>query len=360
MFRFFAIVFGGLVALAVAGFALQHYLKTWGVTRTTLSEPIVIEFPRGTSLGMLAEELAQSGLISERRRFELWVRLFSDYSRFQAGRYRFESEVSPLEIAEKLRAGDIYAPVVLEYTIPEGFTLRQIAERLIAKGVGSQEDFEHLFADSGFRASLNIEGPSLEGYTFPATYRFTEMPDPRTALRMAVEEFWKRLPNGYRERAEALGISLDEAVRIASLIELETPFDDEKRLVSEVIWRRLNDKAPLAIDASIIYGIPDYAGDLTSRHLRDRSNLYNSRVHVGLPPTAIGAPGSASLSAALEPAAEGNYFYVLDLETGRHHFSKTFKEHQGKVRELVRGLREQRIKERRAEQAARRAARSER
>lgn len=349
----------GLILLVVLAGALavlgRIFLQRWSETPLALEAEVLVEFPRGTSLTRLSEELQSKGLVTRAEFFLAWARLFSSYKRFQAGNYLFEGEVTPKQIANKIIAGEVYRPIVMEYTIPEGFTFKQVAARLVAKGVGDIAEFEKLNSDKRFLSSLNIPSSSLEGYLYPATYHFFEIPSAEEALREAVNVFWQRLPEGYASEVEAKGITLADAVTFASLIELETSFDDERSLVSEVIWRRLNAGAALAIDASIIYGIPDYAGNLTSKHLRDRRNIYNSRVHRGLPPTPIGSPSVASLKAVLTPSNQGWYYYVLDLETGRHTFSKTLKEHNRHVKKLVRETRRRRIQQRKDEAKQRRA-----
>ncbi len=349
----------GLILLALlAGASLylgRMFLDRWSQKPSLVESETLIEFPRGTSLTQLSEELEARGLVSHAELFLVWARLFSSYNRFQAGNYLFLGEVAPKEIAAKIISGDVYRPIVMEYTIPEGFTFKQIAARLIAKGIGDPLEFEKLGSDPEFLSSLRVPSSSLEGYLYPATYHFFEIPTAKEALSKAVEVFWQRLPADYPARVEEKGISLADAVKIASLIELETSFDDERSLVSEVIWRRLNAGAALAIDASIIYGIEDYAGNLTSKHLRDRKNTYNTRVHRGLPPTPIGSPSVASLEAVLTPTEQGWYYYVLDLETGRHTFSKTLKEHNRHVKKLVRETRRRRIQSRKEAVKQRRA-----
>jgi len=107
-----------------------------------------------------------------------------------------------------------------------------------------------------------------------------------------------------------------------------------------VIWRRLREGAPLGIDASIIYGIEDYTGDLKWKHLRDAKNPYNSRIHKGLPPTPICSPGLKALEAVFNPTQYGYKFYVADTKRpGWHVFTKTHREHNAKVKELIQATR---------------------
>ena len=323
-----------ILCLALAGYAYSR-LMTWNSSRITLMQPQVIEFAPGTTLRELSKQLGAKGLLTQPPVFNLWVRLFEDYSRFQAGTYRFEGEVAPSDIIAALTQGrsPTYA---LEFTIPEGFSYHQIAEKLADKGVGTKEEFQSLMHDAQFIGSLNLPSQSLEGFVYPATYRFSKMPSAREALSKAVKTFWEKLPRDYEQEVRNRGLSLVEAVTFASLVESETPHDEEKPLVAEVIWNRLHSNMPLGIDAAIIYGIEDYQGDLKKKHLLDATNRYNTRIHLGLPPTPISSPSLVSLQAVLTPSQAGNMFYVLDRSTERyHHFSKTIEEHNLYVKKLV-------------------------
>lgn len=314
----------------------NNYLQGWSANPRFIGTPTIFEFARGTSLRTLSQSLAEKKLIDHAYLFEFWVRRFDDYSKYQAGTYQFEGNISPGDISNKLRSGEIYEPVVLQFTIPEGFTLHQIIERLSAQGVCSLEECKLLSRDQKFINELKLDSPDLEGFLYPATYRFTQFPDAKAAFSKMVSTFWKRLPGDYMSMAEEKGLTLRQAVTFASLIELETSDDSERELVSEVIWNRLNQGIALAIDAAIIYGIEGYQGDITWKHLRDESNPYNTRIHKGLPPGPIGSPSRKSLLAVFNPSQFGYMYYVLDVETdGKHHFSKSLQEHNQYVKKLV-------------------------
>ena len=333
-----AVITAGGMVYAGAG-ALEH----WSRRSITLAEPVIVEFPRGTTLGALSRKLAAAGVIERSFLFRLWVRLRSNYGRFQAGTYRFEGKISPRKIARRITQGKVYRPIVLQFTIPEGFTYKQLAARLIELGVGSAADYSALFADPALLRELNIPSSTIEGYLYPATYAFVAMPAPREALREPVLNFWRQLPPQYERSAAQLGLTLNQAVTFASLIELETPQASEKTRIAEVIWRRLRARMPLAIDAALIYGISDYRGNISQKHLDDRANLYNTRIHGGLPPTPIGSPARASLLAVLNPANEGNYYFVADPQSPGHHiFARSLSEHSKNVRNLVQAARRQR------------------
>lgn len=332
------IFFIGLVAGISFGYG-YYRLDSWSRNSIHLGEPKIITFAKGTSLQGLSSVLAREEVVDSAVFFRLWVRFFQPYQKFQAGTYKFEGEISPEDIAQTIMAGKIYEPIVLQYTIPEGFTLKQIAERLEAKGVGSKKAILDLTVRKSFLKAKKIKAPSLEGYIYPATYNFFEKPTAQMALERGIEVFWQNVPKNYESDVARLGLTFHQAVTFASLIELETVYDDEKPMVSEVIWNRLKDKIPLAIDAAIIYGIKDYAGDIRSKDLKDKSNPYNTRLHQGLPPTPIGSPSVSSLKAVLTPTQKGYYYYVLRSDgSQRHNFTKTLEEHQKFVRDLVRSL----------------------
>jgi UPF0755 protein len=329
-----------LLLLAAAGLVLGFLgLQRWGDSPRHLSAAAEVTLEAGESLKNFSQELAHAGVVEHPLLFQLWTRLFSRYERFQAGRYLVPAEYSIRGLVQDVQSGNVYNPVVLQFTIPEGFTISKIADRLAALGVGSREEVLSVSTDPAFIAQHGVTAQSLEGYLYPATYQFTEFPDVRTALATMIEVFWKKVPPTYEQDVSEKGLSLHEAITFASLIELETHHDSERSMVSEVIWNRLQRNIALAIDASIIYGIDDYEGDLKRVHLDDAGNLYNTRKHRGLPPGPIGSPSIKSLEAVLTPSANGYFYYVLDLETGLHNFSKSLKEHNGFVQKMLRDRR---------------------
>ena len=331
-----------LILCTVLGFyESRRRLEAWGVEEMELAEPVQVKLERGTSLSVFSKQLYEAKLVSHPNLFQWWVKFHADYSKFQAGPYRFEGIVSPLKISEIISKGEIHQPVVLEFTIPEGFTLDKTIKRLAALNVESEAVFRKICSDQSFIRSLGVEAQSLEGYLYPAKYIFTTFPTPEEAISKPVQTFFERLPEDYQAKVQAKGLTLNDAVTFASLIELETKFEEEMLLVSEVIWNRLNRQMTLGIDAAVIYGIDDYRGNLTKKHLEDASNPYNTRIHSGLPPTPIGSPSTPALLAVLTPSDFGYLYYVTDIGSGyRHSFSKTLSEHNEKVQKLIRDYRE--------------------
>lgn len=313
-------------------------LKVWGETPVTTPSQIV-EVGKGHGLSSIGRQLTDRGIVSNHLLWRLYTRLLSDSSHIQRGRYLFDGEMSPSAVIRKLVDGDTYHEQVLALVVPEGFTVRDIAETLIKLETQVEpEEFKKLCQNRQFLAELGITAQSAEGYLYPATYRFyDEMPAAETIIRRMVNEFFNRIGPDYPALVAAKGLSLHEAVIFASLIEREAAVAEEKFQIAEVIWNRLEKNIALAIDASIIYGIKDYKGNLSRRHLVDKKNPYNTRVHRGLPPGPIGSPDLKSLQAILTPTSHGYFYYVLDPMTFRtHKFSATLKEHNSHVQNLVR------------------------
>jgi UPF0755 protein len=325
-----------VVVAGIAGIFAFVRLLSWADKPQKLAVPAIVEFPEGTALGKLATTLQDNGVVSDSLSFRILVKIRGKYPQFQAGTYLFENEVTPEGVISKMTSGDVHRPIVAQFTIPEGFNLGQIAARMEAQRIGSKEGILKLAYDGAFIAGLGIKAPSLEGYLYPATYTYHAMPTPEQVLTEMVTTFFKHLPARYEEQVNQLGLSLHEAVVFASLIQMETLHDDERPMVSEVIWNRLKDGAPLGIDAALIYGIKGYRGDLTWKHLKDDKNPYNTRIHKGLPPGPIGAPATESLEAVLNPTKKGYYFYVLKMNgEKKHHFSRSLSEHNHHVRLLL-------------------------
>jgi UPF0755 protein len=329
--------------LAAGAFWIYQSLPEWSLTSRELAQPALVTIERGVRLQDLAELLEREQLIDSSSRFCYWIKLYGRFGRFQAGTYRFEKAVSPKLIADTIEAGKIWQPIALQYVIPEGFTLKQVIDRLFANGVGSSKaELDALSRDQSLLQKYQIKGSDVEGYLYPATYSFQKMPTPRQAFEKMIDTFFAALPRGFLEALKAQRLSLQEAIVFASLIERETQLDSEREKVAEVIWNRLKAGEPLGIDAALIYGIVDYRGDIKTVHLRDARNRYNTRIHKGLPPGPIGAVSIRSLEAILKPTQNGYRFYVLRADGSKeHHFSRTMSEHDFHVKQLIQASQQQ-------------------
>lgn len=328
------VVFAGLILLliGVSGF---FYLQSWSTSEGPLKSAAEFDLQRGQSLRSFSDELYQKNIISNKRLFHFVAK--KHFSKFKAGHYKAEPQTSPQEIISMIQNGKTFHKVLLQITIPEGFTLKKIAKRLEAKGIGSYREIMALAFNRRYLEQKNLGfAKSLEGFLYPLTYHFFKKPSVKEVFDTMIKEFWKNLPDNYQDRIREKKLSLYEAVTFASLIELETKLDEERPMVAEVIWNRLNKNIALGIDAAIIYGIKDYKGDIRTKHLKDKKNPYNTRLHRGLPPTPIGSPSKSSLLAILNPSSFGYYYYVLKKPGSDHHyFSKTLAEHNREVKKFL-------------------------
>lgn len=332
-------IFLAAIVFVVFGSICSFYVIHWWTKESGLSQAKVFDLQKGVNLQKLSKDLSEAGIIDSSLLFRATVR-FIGHFQVKAGHYKFEPRVSPKDVYRILREGDEFKEVVLSITIPEGFTLEKILKRLEGNGLGSYDELANLILKERWLEGHGVSSPTLEGYLYPETYVYhNQLPTARQVIGDMVKSFFNHLPENYENQLKEKNLTLNQGVIFASLIELETKHDDERLKVSEVIWNRLRDKAPLAIDAALIYGIKGYDGDIKTRDLRDPLNPYNTRIHKGLPPTAIGAPSRASLEAVLNPTRENYYFYVLVADgQERHHFSKTLAEHNFYVDKLLKDL----------------------
>lgn len=338
------------LCLALAGlggiFYAQRKLQGWAYAPMLQDKETLVTLKPGMGLSALALEAETQGLVAHGVWVSLYVKIYKNFRKFQAGPYRALPGMSLDALLEDMQQGRTYHPLVLEFSIPEGYATAQILARMEGLGIVRTG----VASDPVFIQSLGIEAASLEGFLYPATYRFyDQLPTEAQALSRMVEEFFSRLPENYAAQVEALGLTLVQAVNMASLIEREAFVEAEKSQISEVIWTRYQRKTTLGIDATLLYGMPD-GTVITTAALHDRENLYNTRVHIGLPPTPICSPSTSSLAAVLHPTKEGWLYYVLIPDgSKRHVFSRTLHEHNQHVQTLVQEQKRQRQKQRNGE-----------
>ncbi|MDX1649878.1 MAG: endolytic transglycosylase MltG, partial [Myxococcota bacterium] len=223
-------------------------------------------------------------------------------------------------------------------TVPEGFEAREIAARVAEVAEVAVDSVRALVADTALADRLGVPGPTLEGYLFPETYHFARGLAPRALAEAMVEEFlraWEPLA----PKARARGLSMREVVTLASIVEKETAVPEERPLVSAVFHNRLARGMRLETDPTVIYGIPDFDGNLRRVHLEDETNPYNTYRIPGLPPGPIANPGAEALRATVEPA-DVDYLFFVSRNDGSHVFSETWRAHANAVNRYQRGGRE--------------------
>lgn len=323
--RKYTLWFISLAILAAPVAALLIYTQI--SVPQALSTPVPIEIQPGTGLNEVASDLQRAGVVRSALVVKLLARWKQQGGQIQAGNYRFSDPATPGEVLDRLVQGDVEK---VSLTIPEGFTLQQIIARTAEKGFGQQQRLSELAHDAAFIDSLGLKADSLEGYLFPETYLFAPGIDEKALLQMMVAQFRNYADLKLEKEAETLGLNLHEWLTLASIIEKETGIVAEMPLISSVFHNRLKRNIPLQTDPTVIYGIKNFDGNITRKHLKTPTP-YNTYLIRGLPPGPIASPGLAALEAAVRPA-KSKFLYFVARGDGGHQFSKTLKEHNAAVR----------------------------
>lgn len=316
------------IAVSAALFILLAAFVGALAVRRLLS-PLAAEAPdalfvvsRGESLSDVARHLEHNGLVRSSWAVEWLARARGLASELRSGEYVLSPTLGPGEILMRIAEGRVKT---YEVIVPEGFTVQQIAERLGAAGLVETQEFLRAARDPDLADALGVEGETLEGYLFPETYRIPRGLAPETIARTFVAQFltvWGEID----ELAEERGLSMHEVVTLASIVEKETGDSEERPLIASVFHNRLQRGMRLETDPTVIYGIPDFDGNLRRADLEDTDNPYNTYQIFGLPPGPIASPGADSMRAAVEPA-DTPYLYFVSRNDGTHRFSRTYREH---------------------------------
>lgn len=271
----------------------------------------------------VADVLRDAGLIEYKWLFEGFCKISNADQKVSPGEYELRSTFDYRALIQNMRAGSA-STITVKVTIPEGFTIHQIFQRLEENDVCSYEDLMKAATESSFNYSF-LEGRDssnanwLEGYLFPDTYEFYVGMQGSSAINKLLETFHYRITADMLNQIENLGMTLDDIINVASLIEKEAANDAERATIASVIYNRLNNGIVLGIDAAVLYPYKDHEGAPTGEMLA-ADDPYNTRIKAGLPPTPICNPGLASINAALFPDSTGYFFYALDTATGTHRF----------------------------------------
>jgi UPF0755 protein len=281
-----------------------------------------VYIPRGTGFLEIVDILDQAGMVKQKPFFILLAKLKGAAGSIKPGEYELATSMSPWEITDKLAKGHIK---IRRVPIPEDYTLKQIADRLVAENLVSEENFISVTTDPVFLASLNIDANSAEGYLYPDTYDFYRGMTTQEIVKNMVKQFRKKVTSEMIERAKKLGMTTTEFVTLASLIGKETGHEEEKAQISAVFHNRLKKGMRLQSDPTAVYGLDEHRSFVRRKDL-DNDTPYNTYKIMGLPPGPIANPGIDSLQAALYPAPV-NYLYFVSNNDGTHKFSSNLAAH---------------------------------
>jgi UPF0755 protein len=318
----------GLVAAGLAWMAYQKQVDPAGPP----GADVKLTIPLGSSSQRIGNLLDANGVITSSSMWKYYLRL-NGGGPFQAGEYTLKKNMSMKEAIAVLDKGPQLKFERL--TVREGLVLSQIADAVATLEGRSAEAFMAAVQSGKVRSKYQPDDvKTLEGLLLPETYNVEPKDDEPALLERMVSSFDVAADQaGVADAQAKVGITPYQAIVVASLIERETRFDDERARVAQVIYNRLKAKMPLGIDASIIYAL----GKSDQHDVRvlfkdlEIDSPYNTYKRVGLPPTPIAAPGEASIRAALAPAGGDDLYYVVTEKDGHHSFAKTLAEHNRNI-----------------------------
>lgn len=317
-------------------------LGGWGLVRwgAGLLQPVApgaqnvvsFEVPPGASTREVAEALAARGLIRHPLAFRVYARRRNLDGQIRPGEYRLGPGMDVAAILDKLTRGET---VVYRFTIPEGFTVAQVAELLARQGVVDRERFLAAARASTLNREWLPPGAPvrepLEGYLFPFTYEYRPGVTPEAILALMVERLRTTLKPAYLQRAAELKLSVHQLLTLAAIVEREARLPGERARIAGVYWNRLRRDMRLDADPTVAYAL-NKSGEELSRQDLEVDDPYNTYRYKGLPPGPIANPGEAAIQAVLWPEEHNYLFFVARAGgQGEHLFSVTLAEHEEKV-----------------------------
>ena len=306
-------------------------LITPATANETNAKTVLFQIPPGTATQQIGRDLEAAKLIRSATAWELWARWLQwqdPEGGFKAGSYQL-SPTQPLSaIAEKIWHGQV---VQRSFTIPEGWSLQQMAAYFAEQGFFSATDFLAAARqiDRNQYPWLPADLPHLEGFLYPDTYKLNgDQVTPQSVVQQMLNQFKLVALPVYQQRQQTK-FNLHEWVTLASIIEKEAVVQNERSRIAGVFISRLRQGVPLGSDPTVEYalGIRQTAAQPLTFAQVETPSPYNTYLNPGLPPTPIASPGLASLKAALYPE-NTNYFYFVARYDGTHVFSRTLAEHE--------------------------------
>ena len=320
----------GVLALSIAVLLAGYYVLEINRPRDFGEQVLVIA--RGDTLGDIAAQLKSRGVIGETFTLRFLARHGDRGAKIRSGEYRFPPDTSLRDFLHRVVTGR--GQVGIKVTILEGWTFAQMREEL-KKRAPKLNPRTAAMSDGEIMAALGHPGLHPEGRFFPDTYYYTAGRDDLSVYRQAFDLMRDKLELAWANRAHDLILpNPDQALIMASIIAKESYIADEQRRIAGVFYNRLKKGMRLQTDPTVIYGLGDaYRGNITRAHLK-QDTPYNTYTRGGLTPTPISLPGWDALTAATRPQKTDAYYFVAS-EGGRHHFSKTLKQHNAAVRKYI-------------------------
>jgi UPF0755 protein len=304
-----------------------------------------VEIPPGVGTRGIGDRLVAAGVVRDPLTWRAALYVTRQGRHLKAGEYRFSDPMKPDEVIAKIARGDVF---VVSVTFPEGLTIAEMSRIFESHGFGSAATFVDAAKDVSLVRPFDADARDLEGYLFPETYKLPRKTDAPRLVRAMVERFEHVFTPELRTAAQARGLTVRQAVTLASIVEKETAKPEERPVVAAVYENRLRIHMGLQCDPTVIYALQregKYTGNLTRDDLMFDSP-YNTYRYPGLPPGPIANPGKASLEAVAHPV-DADYLYFVSRNDGSHEFARSLDEHNRNVRKYqIQYFRDKRLLER--------------
>lgn len=360
-----AIISIAVILILVGGFFTYRYVTSAvGPLDKSSSKYITVEIPEGSGNKYIGQILEKAGVIKDANIFNFYTK-FKNYTNFGSGYYNLKASMDLDEISKLLQKGGTVEPerpALGKILIPEGYTINQIADAVMVNTIAqksektstpfSKDDFLKLIQDETFIAKMVAKYPNLfaslpnadqvtyrlEGYLFPATYNYYE----DTTLEDLVEQMISTTDSylsSYYDTIASKGMTVNEVLTLASLVEKEGSTDEDRRNIASVFYNRLNASMPLQSNIAILYAMGKL-GEKTS--LAEDATIdttidspYNIYTNTGLMPGPVDSPSLSAIEATINPASTDYLYFVADVKTGAVYYSETFEEHQANVEKYI-------------------------
>ncbi len=322
-----------LVLPAAAVFAVyatldSYFSKPADSSRTALE---LFEIPENSRFKDVAVALEEKQFVKSQWPIRIIAKIDDKETSIKAGEYQLSASMTPKQILSIIAEGKMF---LRRFTVREGMSMKEIGPLLEQAGIISGEEFSRALADQALLKALNIQASSFEGYLFPETYQFPRGTKPQKIITTMTEQLNKLWDPSWDEKLSQLQLTRHQLLTLASIIEKESGNVDEQPIIASVFYNRLRMGMKLQSDPTVIYGIPNFDGNITRAHLETPSD-YNTYVITGLPPGPIANPGITAIRAALNPPPT-SYLYFVGNGQGRHVFSENLDDHNAAVNQFQR------------------------
>ena len=351
-----------IIALLATGFFVYRYVDSAvGALDSTSTEYVTVEIPEGSGNKYIGQILEKAGVIKSATVFNYYTK-FKNYSNFQSGYYNLQASMDLEEICKLLKQGgtaEPEEPSLGKILVTEGYTIKQISEAVTKNTADDDsstpftaDDFLSVVQDESFISKMVEKYPKLlanlpsadeatyqlEGYLFPATYSYYE----DTTMEDLVEQMISTMDSymsSYYDTISEKGMTVNEVLTLASLVEKEGSTDDDRRNIASVFYNRLNANMALQSNIAILYAMGKLGEETT---LSEDANIdtsidspYNVYTNTGLMPGPVASPSLSAIEATVNPASTDYYYFVADVNTGTVYYAETYEDHEANVEKYV-------------------------